>query len=255
MEGSSMAPPPVSPGTAGRRMSPRDRLGHMLTQPSVAARGLAADRLSWILPLAVLAVATWIPAQIPELREMELERQRAQVEKVIDRGFLPAEAGQEMLARFDDQSSPTTVQRIGQLALGANLLALLRLLFPGLLLWIGLRFVMEGRARYLSVVSVLAFTGLPAAIREIVRAPLQLAKGGLDVYFSPAILTGTESVAGYALNQLDLFDVWILALLIPALAEVGNISRGRAAGLVLPLWAIFTLLKIGYAATPFGLGV
>jgi hypothetical protein len=74
----------------------------------------------------------------------------------------------------------------------------------------------------------------------------------LDVYFSPAVLTGTQGLGGFALNLLDLFDLWILALIILGVSTVTGMSRGRAAGLVLPLWGFYSLAKFGLKASPLG---
>jgi hypothetical protein len=235
--------------------SPLARLFGILYRPSGTAQGLASDRHSWIVPLLLLALCIWLPAQHPQIRQMQIEEQRDRVEQISDRGLLPAEQSAEMLARLDRQEAATIKQRVGQFAVAAASLGLLRLLFPALLLWVGLRHVMEGQARFLAVVSVLAYSAIPAGIRALLRGLLQLARGSLDVHFSPAILTGTESVGGFALDQLDLFDLWILALLIPALAAIGSVTRGRAAGLVLPLWGVYSLLKIAFRASPFGVGL
>ncbi len=112
---------------------------------------------------------------------------------------------------------------------------------------------MERRLRYPAVLATLSFAALPALVRELVRTPLQYSKGSLDVYFGPAALVGhTETLGAYALSLIDLFDAWILGLLIVGLADVAQISRSRAAMLVLPLWLVLALLKLGIKATPLG---
>ncbi|MBD3235172.1 MAG: hypothetical protein GF330_00520 [Candidatus Eisenbacteria bacterium] len=253
MEGAPEIPPPSA---APRPRSARfllERIGGILLWPRRYGRSLVADRLSWLAPLMLLAVLTWLPSQPAALREMRIAREQAQVTRLIDRGVLSAEQGEAMVERLEAQREAPWSVRAGQLAIGALSLGVLRILFPALLLWAGVRFVMEGRARYLAVVSVLAHSAVPAGIRELVRAPLQRLTQTTEIEFSPAIWTGTDTLGGYALAQLDLFDIWILAVLVGTLAAVGGIGRARAAGLVLPLWAVYTLLKLAYRATPFGM--
>jgi len=60
----------------------------------------------------------------------------------------------------------------------------LALILPAAILLAGCVWVMERRTTFPAMLGVVAYGSLPAAVREIVRAPLQLAKGSLDVYFS-----------------------------------------------------------------------
>lgn len=234
---------------------PLTRLWRVIVSPARAFLNLERDRFSWIAPTIVLAILIWAPSQFPTIRSMQIERQREQLEKIIDRGVMPADQGEKMLARLDAEREVGIGKRLGQLGLAMVTLPVFRFFLPALLLWIGVRYIMEGQARFLAVVNVMAFSAAPAGLREILRAPLQLSKGDLGVHFSPAALTGTESVGGYALDTIDLFDAWILVLLVIGIARVGGLSRNRAAGLVLPLWAVYTLLKIAYRASPFFVGV
>jgi hypothetical protein len=237
-----------------RTIGALERLILAVTHPGAAFSGLQHDRFAWILPLIVLTVLTWLPSQVPTIRSLQIDRQQAQMERLLDSGLLSEDQSGEIVEKLDGLREIGLGQRALRFGLGSVSLLLFRIMLPAILLLVGVRFVMEGRAGFAALMNAVTFAAIPAGIREIIRLPLQLAKGSLDVYFSPAVLTGTDSVGGYALNQLDLFDLWVLALLIPAVATVGGISPRRAAGLVLPLWAVHTLLKIGYKATPFGIG-
>lgn len=50
------------------------------------------------------------------------------------------------------------------------------------------------------------------------------------------------------LQSLDVFTFWSLALLVVGYAAAARTSRGKAAGLILTLWALFVLGKAGWAA-------
>ena len=116
-----------------------------------------------------------------------------------------------------------------------------------------MRFALSSPTRFPAVLGVVSLAALPAALREIVRTPLQHAKGSLDVYFGPAAFVGhTRTTGAQALAMLDLFDIWILVLLVMGLAEVGHVPRARAATLVLPLWFVLVLVHLGLKASPLG---
>jgi hypothetical protein len=48
--------------------------------------------------------------------------------------------------------------------------------------------------------------------------------------------------------SIDVFTIWVLALLVIGLAIAAKVSRKKAATLVLSLWGIYVLGKAGVAA-------
>ena len=228
------------------------RIPAVLTRPATAFTGFTPKDWSWILPAALVALLLVLPAQTV-LRPLYLEKQQAVMDQLVEKGLLTEEKAHEVARAVEEQkANPKPVALIWQTLLGMVIQIALRLLLPAALLLAGAVFVMEARTTFAPMLAVMSYGSLPAGLREIVRAPLQLAKGSLDVYFSPAALTGTEGLGGFALNLLDLFDLWILALVILGVSSVTGMSRGRAAGLVLPLWGFYSLAKFGLKASPLG---
>jgi hypothetical protein len=239
----------VSPAAALRRVA------LVFTRPSAAFAGLAESRTEWLVPAVLVSLLVVIPGQTV-LRPLYLEKQQTVLENYVERGVLTEEQAHEAQRRVQDQTSGrSAVGAILQGVLGLVLQVGLRYALPAALLTAGAAFIMEARARYTGVLGAVAFASVPAGLREIVRTPLQLARGSLDVYFSPAVLTGTKGLGGFALNIFDLFDLWILGLLVIALALVTGTTRARSAGLVLPLWGVYSLLKFGLKASPLGAGL
>ncbi len=233
------------------RLTVAQRFILIFMRPAVAFLGLRGDRWAWVWPALVVGLV--LSAAPHFVSDLHFEKQMRALDDLEDRGLLVAEGAQEARARIIERQETTGTGRILTMTgIGVVSTVVLRFLLPGALFLLGLRFVMDSRAGYPAVLAVLAYSALPAAVRELARTPLQKAKGSLEVTFSPAVLAGTDGVGRYALAQLDLFDLWILALLIMGLARVGMISTARAAALVLPLWLVFTLVKIGLKASPFG---
>lgn len=238
-------------GEAGLPMTVTQRFGLIFSQPSVAFRGLRESRWVWLWPALVIALCMVIAPQF--VSDLQAEKQIRAVDELVDRGLVQEEGADELRQRIREGAEDTGIAKaVLWSTVGTVYKIAFRFLLPAAVLLLGVRFVMAGRARYSEVLAALSFASLPAALREIVRTPLQMSKGDLDVSFGPAMLTGTDTVSGYALGLIDLFDLWILYLLVIGLAEVGPLSRGRAATLVVPLWIVFSLFKLGMRASPFG---
>jgi hypothetical protein len=249
LDSGSAFPAQASPGG---RPSPIRRMALVFIRPTEAFRGLLHDRWSWLTP--AILISTWMSLAPQVLYDLQYERQQAALESLIEHGVLNEEQAHQAQQRIaDDAEDRGPVRVIQQVLLSVVSSLAFRFLLPSALLLAGLRFALGRSVRFPTVLAVLSYSALPAALREIIRTPLQYAKGSLDVYFGPAAWVGhTRTLGAYALGMLDLFDLWVLVLLTVGLAEVGGVSRGRAAALVVPLWLVFVLLRLGIKASPFG---
>lgn len=50
------------------------------------------------------------------------------------------------------------------------------------------------------------------------------------------------------LSSIDVFSLWVMTLLTIGFSEATGVSRGKAAGVVISLWALYVLGKTGWAA-------
>ena len=76
----------------------------------------------------------------------------------------------------------------------------------------------------------------PSAIGDLLRSNL-------------GFLVERDSKVLHSLAQsMDLFSFWSLTLLVIGFAEAGRVSRGKSAGIIVTLWAVFVLGKAGVAA-------
>jgi hypothetical protein len=251
--GSSVQPLPAPPPPTWREVP--GLLLQMLRAPACAFGRLRQDRWTWIAPALIVALCMTLPAHTL-LRSLYADYQRTVIERYVERGVLTEEQAHETLQRVEVEGAERGAVTAGlQIAVGAVYQVALRIVLPAALLLAGVAFVMETRTRFAPVLAAVSYAALPAALREILRTPLRAVKGSLDVFFSPAALTGRDTVGGFALDLLDLFDVWVLALLIVGLAAISGIPRGRSAALVLPLWAVYSLLKLALRVSPFGAAI
>ncbi len=241
----------VGPPSAEPPEGAWERLARVFTRPRTAFVGLEEARFDWILPTVLVAL---VMAAAPQfVSDLHVQRQTAVLDQLIDGGVLTEEEAHEARQRIATGDEERGFAKILPAALWSmGSIVVFFYLLPAALLLVGLRFVMEGRGHFRDLLGVVGYASLPAAVREIVRTPLQAARGSLEVHFSPAVITGTNNLGGYALGLLDVFSIWILVLLVVGIASVGGISRGRAAGLVIPLWIASVIFRVGIKASPIG---
>ncbi|MGH9763299.1 MAG: hypothetical protein ACREDR_31785, partial [Blastocatellia bacterium] len=79
----------------------------------------------------------------------------------------------------------------------------------------------------------------------------KLSASNLGVFMSPDSSPVLRSLA----TSLDVFDIWLIILLIVGLAAIGGskrVTKGKTASVVLGLWAIQILIGLGFAYLGFG---
>jgi hypothetical protein len=98
---------------------------------------------------------------------------------------------------------------------------------------------------------------LPAVLGSVLLLPLLFRQEKVDLARVDEILRSNpsflvdrkESPAVHSLlSSLDLFALWVLALLVVGYAAAAKISPGRSAAVIVTLWALYVLGKSGFAA-------
>lgn len=134
---------------------------------------------------------------------------------------------------------------------------------------IGMMFI-QAQTTYKKVLSVYAWTSCAMTLVTVVvtcaslmaRDPASLSQidmngmrgltaTNLAVFLPDSSSAVLKSLAG----SLDLFTIWTVILLIVGLAAIGGskrVTKGKTAGLVISLWVIWILLKVGFASIGFG---
>jgi len=191
---------------------------------------------TWIVALAVLFVVLF--AQAVLVRDLVAEKQRPFIES-NDR--IPEERKEEILARMQSPENYAVLSVIG---------TVVQLLFgyiiPALLFLFGLNFVLASSTTFKEVLSVTSLCGLALIPGDLLRTPLMLAKGTLDVYTSPAAFADPNNLPlVFALNRFDIFELYRLVLLALGLSVLARQSTKRTAILVGIVWLIFGLIGFG----------
>lgn len=119
-----------------------------------------------------------------------------------------------------------------------------------------------GEGNYKQAFSATLYAWMPVMLASIIGTIVVLAKGGLIdpvemqtlVKSNPGFLVDMteQPVLFSALSSLDLFGLWRLVLLIFGFAALSRLSRGKTAAIVISLWLVMVMIKLGMAAIQAG---
>jgi hypothetical protein len=118
-----------------------------------------------------------------------------------------------------------------------------------------------GEGNYKQAYSALVYAWVPMTIFGIILAIVGYARGTIDpitmqtvVKSNPGFLADPmqQRVLYAILTSLDLFIIWTLALLTFGYSALSRLSRTKSAVIVVSLWLITVLVKVGFAAMQAG---
>jgi len=106
--------------------------------------------------------------------------------------------------------------------------------------------------------SVVTYASYVTVIEGLIRTIILLAKGGMVgaqdlatlVRSNPAFLVDIKDhpILFALLSSIDIFMIWYLALLIIGFAAISRLSRAKSATIIISLWVLVILIKLGFAA-------
>jgi Yip1 domain. len=110
---------------------------------------------------------------------------------------------------------------------------------------------------YLQFLAVTVYAWIPEMLKGIIMTVLVALKGKLTIEEMSMLLRSNPGslvsmsdspIAFAALSAIDFFELWTLVLLIIGFAFAARVSRTRSAAVMITLWVIFTLGRLGIAA-------
>lgn len=234
--------PPLGIGVSDDEPGLAQRILSVFFSPTAAFKP-RLSRLAWIAPLVVLGAAQSVEGYL--LRPMLLDR----MEQRLNETDMPPSARDQAVESLEAQRErgPESLP-IGFVS-GAIFTFLAGFLLPSLIFWVGANFVLGGTASYWSIVSVVGLSHLVFVLRSLITVPLKLAQQSLDVFTSLALLPVGEpgSKIQNALNAFDVFEIWFVLVTSVGVSMVAGVSRGRALAIVLGTWAVWALVRFGFA--------
>lgn len=129
-------------------------------------------------------------------------------------------------------------------------------LIVALVVWGACR-MMGGQGDFKQAFSATLYAHFPRVVLGIVAAVVVTARGMVDpstmatvVKSSPAFLVDMKEqpVLFTLLSSLELFQIWTIVLLIIGFAALSKLSKAKTAAIVISLWIITLVVKVGFAA-------
>lgn len=117
--------------------------------------------------------------------------------------------------------------------------------------------LMGGEGTFVQAFAVTLYAWIPLVLYSLILDAVVLVHGTFDpvtvatlVKSNPAFLVDPQAqpVLFALLSSFDLFSFWWLFLLIVGFAVLSKLSRATSAGIVLTLWLVIVLLRLGLAA-------
>lgn len=114
-----------------------------------------------------------------------------------------------------------------------------------------------GEGTYKQAFSVLLYSWMPLLIFSIISAVVIVSKGTVPAERANAMVMSSlgafvdmkeHRVLFALLSSFDVFTIWFLALLTIGYSAISRLSRARSAAIVITLWAMSVVVKIGFAA-------
>ncbi|MFQ5766550.1 MAG: YIP1 family protein [Acidobacteriota bacterium] len=240
------------PGMAGRLVRSFGRIIGIFFSPVATFREIARAH-DWFSPLLLLIIlsvgGTYLVSDKLDFQAMFT----AQTESLVDQGLLQPEQGKEQVdaqVRFWDSWGMLVTQ------ISIVVFTPLAVLALALVFWVGTN-AFGGRITFGITCSVLSYAFWAKGLEGLLRTVVLMGKEAVRADLVPRVLLTNpqafmpESAAGTALyslaGNLNLFNLWFMALVAVGLSEAGNLSRGAAAGLVLLLYGVWVGAAAGLA--------
>lgn len=207
------------------------------------------ERPTWLVALVVLVILSVVGGY--------LVAGKLDVEEVVRESI--ADSGRQLSDEQLDQAVAIQEKLMPVLSIGGPLVIFpVACLLMALVFWVLLK-MLGGEFAYKTSFATTIHGLMPNAISALLTIPVVMARGelgyeevrsGILLASNLAAFAGEETGKGLIalLASIDLFSIWSLVLLTIGFAVVGKVSRGKAAGVVVGLWAVYVAFKVGIAA-------
>ena len=224
------------------------RVVAVLYSPQATFEAIRA-RPTWLVALVLLVVLGTLSGYLIGQR---LDWEEVAREQLAQSSRQLSEDQIEQSIEFTEWFAPKMVVA-GPLLGGPVIYLLVALVF-----WVLLK-LLGGELSYKASFATTLHGLIPSAVSALLALPVILSREELsyEVIRAGSVLksnlgtfapeeTGAAMLA--LLSSIDVFSIWSLFLLSVGYAVVAKVSRGKAAGAVVGLWALYVLFKVGAAA-------
>lgn len=238
---------------AGPDAAPRNafqRMAGVLFSPVDTFRDIAM-RPDWIIPLIVVMLMSLVSYLViaPHLDLESTLREQMEARGITDQQAIDKQV--ELITKVAKFNAPVTVVVV----------PLMILFMAGVLLLSFKLMGYGGTFKQFFAVTVYAFLThiVKAIVTSIIVASrgtmtqlelVSLVKSNLGFLVDPK----TSPAAFSFLSSLDVFNIWMVVLLIIGLAFAARVTTRQSAVIVLILWSIIIMIMVGFSALTSGAG-
>jgi len=225
-------PVDATPAAETPSVSAVSALWKVLFEPKATFEGLR-EKSPWALPffLGVILIMAFTWFTWPYIID-----QRAEVFRMNEN--LPAEAKariMDQLAEVRNEPSPV------QTGISSIVVAIATLIGAGIWLMVG-NVVLGGNATFKQIWSMFNYAGMVSLVGVVVKWLMVSMKGSMNVYTSLALFAPDLPQTSYtflALNGVDIFSIWLFAVIGIGLAAVCKVATQKAMVASFVVWAIW----------------
>jgi hypothetical protein len=193
---------------------------------------------TWIVPIIIIALlaVSFFYFTFPYLMDQ-------QVQRILDNENIPEQAKASIIERIEEQTQPP----LWQMAI-APVGVLVSFIVVAAVLFFAFNVLLGGDSTFRRVLSAYCYSSLVAIPASIVKFPLVMAKGNINVQTSLALILSPDKQGSFiysVLSSFDIFTIWQVLLLSIGLGVMYKFTTKKALMAVLVLWIIWILLKSG----------
>ncbi len=225
-------------------MSRLTNLGLIFASPTSVGRSVIEDP-HWVIPLVIVLAVAFIATAATY--EYQVEFQREFMGEIIRERNPDAD--------IDSMFEVTTAKQV-RTGLGAALFGgVMILIFAAVLK--GAAAVAGGQVGFRRMFAFVSYSAVISALGSLIKIPLVLAKGSIDVRtslaaFAPSLDLGSPPAV--LLSSFDIFSIWQVVALCFGFSVLSGFSIKKSSGIVVGLWVVLVVIQIGLSLLPGLLG-
>jgi hypothetical protein len=196
---------------------------------------------TWLVPFLIMAVLGigFFYYTFPYIMNQ-------QVERIQENERIPEEQKEQIIENMKEKNHPP----VWQLAF-APAGTMVSLVVAAAVLFFIFNVLLGGDSSFRRVFSVYCYASLVAMLGMIVRFPLIMTKGDMNVQTSLALLLSPNAKDSFlysVLSSFDVFSIWQVILVSMGLGVIYKYSTKKAFTAVVILWIIYILAKSGLSS-------
>jgi len=223
------------------KMSGINKIINIFTDPGSVFRDLRRYP-TWLLPFSLVMLMSIVFTISTE--DLILKYQK---EAIYNSTLIPEEQKDQIIEKYENKTPKR--RHIESVIAGVVNVSVLFVVAAGIF-WIVGNFVLGGAASFKQLFCMYSWAGMITVLELIIKLPLSLAKGSLNVYTSLAVLMDPEqskTILFQILNAFDIFTIWKIVLWGMGFGVIYNFSKGKSYAAVISLYILYLIGAIVFA--------